>query len=121
MKILRSALILVLSAIVLVSCSTANNNLSKGGLPEDNNEGGVRIVAEVLEVGDVMLVNVTESEYVAGVYQLIISQSTEILDSEGNNITPEEIKVGDRIEAIISEQTMMSYPPKAVVFSIKIL
>ena len=121
MKILQRIIILALTSIMLASCASVDDVVAKGGAPEGENESGIRLVAEVLEVGDVMLVNVTESEYVAGVYQLIISQSTEILDSEGNKITPEEIKVSDRIEAIISEQTMMSYPPKAVVFSIKIL
>ena len=121
MKILQRIIILALTSIMLASCASVNDVVAKGGAPEGENESGIRLVAEVIEIEDGILVNVTESEYVAGVYRLIITPTTEIRDSQGHEIATDTIKVGDLIEAVISLQTMMSYPPQAVVFSIKIL
>lgn len=66
-------------------------------------------------------VEVIESDYAFGIYWILTSNETRYLNSKGSYIQRSNIKVGDTIEITYSGQTMLSYPPQVVAYSIKIL
>ena len=69
-----------------------------------------RLTATVTALGEKIEVDVTEGEYASGIYWVIVSDLTEIYDSEGNKIGREKISVGDTLEIVYNGQVMMSYP-----------
>ncbi len=94
---------------VLCSCSAGG-----GGEPKFEMKATVTALGEKLEV------NVTEAEYAEGIYWIIISENTEILNSKGEKISREEIAVGDELKITYNGQVMMSYPPQVVARKIEI-
>lgn len=100
-KILKSALLLAISGM-LFSCS-------HGSRPGDS----VAMTATVTALGERLEVEVTESEYTFGTFW-VITTDTLFYDKEGNQITKDDIKVGDSVKILYSGQVMLSYPPQIV-------
>ena len=148
MKPALLTLILLITALALISCGTRESDISSGtddgtitatgqGSPAaadatgnspvqlNDTDGGEQMpdsraymIARVDGLSDRLEVTVTESEYAYGVYWVIISDITTITDREGNHITPSDIRVGDTVEIYYSGQVMLSYPPQIVAHNI---
>ena len=99
---------IIAAALLLLSVPT----VAASG--EDFYDIRVKMTAEVLEVGEELLVEVIESEYTSGPHLVIIASETLIADGDGEKISPSDIKIGDRIEIFYNGQVMMSYPPRIV-------
>ena len=65
-------------------------------------------------------VEVIESDYAFGVYWILTSDSTKYYNENNSVIMRSNIKVGDTVEIDYSGQTMLSYPPQVVAYSIRI-
>ncbi len=74
----------------------------------------VKMTAEILSVGEEIYVRVLESEYTSGPHIVITGEATKYFGLDGEKISREELKVGDRVEIFYNGQVMMSYPPKIV-------
>lgn len=66
---------------------------------------------------DRLVVEVIESDYAFGIYH-ILTASAKYYNKNGSQVTRESIMVGDTIEITYSGQTMLSYPPQVVAYSI---
>lgn len=66
---------------------------------------------------DRLVVEVIESDYAFGIYH-ILTASAKYYNKNGSQVTRESIMVGDTIELTYSGQTMLSYPPQVVAYSI---
>lgn len=64
-------------------------------------------------------VEVIESDYAFGIYWILTSGETKYLNSNGSYIQRSNIKIGNTIEITYSGQTMLSYPPQVVAYTIK--
>lgn len=120
-------LILALSLALLISCtpnteedkgsSEGNEDMAGRPIPHSYNGDDEEIfclVGEVTAIHDCIEVNVTEAEYAYGIYRVLVSDETDILDQNGSKISLGDIKVGDTVEVLYNGQTMMSYPPQIV-------
>lgn len=87
---------------------------------EDEIRGGFKLTAIVKEVGELLEVEVIESDYAFGEYWVITPKETEFLNENGEKIKRSDLKAGDRIEIEYGGQVMMSYPPKIVAKSVKV-
>lgn len=88
---------------------------------EGGKEPDFKMKATVTELSEKLMVEVTEAEYAEGPFWIIISESTEIVDSNGKKISRDEIKVDDEIEIIYNGQVMMSFPPQVAALKIIVL
>ena len=70
------------------------------------------MIGKVKAINDKVEIEVIEAEYAEGIYNVIISEITEIYDNGGAEIGLDGIKIGDTVEIIYSGQVMMSYPPQ---------
>ena len=86
-------------------------NAMAGGRCEDIR---VKMTAEILNVDGELLVKTLESEYSFGEHIVILSDDTVYLNSVGEKISREELRVGDHVEIFYNGQVMMSYPAKIV-------
>jgi hypothetical protein len=87
-----------------------------GGVPEEfTMRATVRAVREKIEV------DVFEAKYASGIYEIIISDVTEIYDKDGRSIDRSYIKEGGELIIIYNGQTMMSLPPQVVARKITVL
>jgi hypothetical protein len=114
-KITAFFLLLSLLSLAITAC---------GGEENENNDtppAEFEMTATVMELGEKILVNVTEAEYAEGPYLVIFSDATEILDKEGNKIKKADLAVGDEIKIWYSGQVMMSLPPQIVAAKITVL
>lgn len=64
-------------------------------------------------------VEVIESDYAFGIYWILTPSETKYLNSNGSYIQRSNIKIGNTIEITYSGQTMLSYPPQVVAYTIK--
>ncbi len=64
-------------------------------------------------------VEVIESDYAFGIYWILTSNETKYYNENGSLVGRGSIKIGDTIEITYSGQTMLSYPPQVVAYSIK--
>ena len=63
-------------------------------------------------------VEVIESDYAFGIYW-ILTLSTKYYNKNGSQVTRQSITVGETVEISYSGQTMLSYPPQVVAYSIR--
>ncbi len=82
---------------------------------------GVKMKAKILNVGEFIEVEVLESEYTSGPHWVITSDKTDIVNSLGIKIARDRLTAGDEVEITYNGQVMMSYPPKIVAVSIRVL
>ena len=109
MKTFINILLLLLGASLLCSCGTEPTS----------EEQKFTMTATVLNVGEKLEVEVKEAEYASGIFFIIISDSTEIIDFNGNLISKADLKSEDTIRITYSGQIMMSYPPQTVAIKIE--
>ena len=111
-KIIAFLLLLSLFALAAVACEEAENK----DTPTDD-----RFVmsATVTELGDKILVEVTESEYATGAYLVILSDTVSLTDKKGKEIERDDIAVGDTVKITYTGQVTMSIPPQIIALKIQ--
>ena len=111
-KIIAFLLLLSLFALAAVACEEAENE----DTPTDD-----RFVmsATVTELGDKILVEVTESEYATGAYLVILSDSVSITDPKGKQKSKDDIALGDTLKITYTGQVTMSIPPQIIALKIQ--
>ena len=72
----------------------------------------------VLAVNEKLEIEVIESDYAFGEYHVIVPSTISITDSLGNKISLSDLKENDTVLISYSGQTMLSYPPQIVAYSI---
>jgi len=115
---MKKFLLTVLSFAILpmlFSCKAEDNDK----IDDETNE--FKMLAIVKNVSEYLEVEVIESDYAFGEYWVITPQETEFFDSNGNKISRSDLKAGDKIEISYSGQVMMSYPPKIVAHSVRLV
>lgn len=92
------------------------------GKEENNSEirGGFKLTGIVKNVGEVLEVEIIESDYAFGIYWVLTPAETEFADKNGKKITRLDLVAGDLVEIEYGGQVMMSYPPKIVAKSVKL-
>ena len=101
--------------LIIMICVSALFSCNDGA-----GESKFEMKATVTELSEKLEVNVTEAEYAEGIYWIIISEETEIVNSDGKTVSREEISVGDELIITYNGQVMMSYPPQVAAQKIKI-
>ena len=96
-------------AFSLSSCSK-----DKGALPE----GEFSLIGRVKEVGEKLLIEIEESEYMSGDVLVIYGENTKITDADGGALSLGAIKVGGKVEVRYNGQVMMSYPAQVAALRI---
>ena len=115
-KILAFMLLLSLLALVAVGCDEGENE-NTGGTPD----GSFKMTATIVELGEKILVNVTESEYAEGQYLVNISDTAEIVNAKGKKMERSDLAVGDTVKIWYTGQVTMSIPPQIIAAKIAIL
>ena len=77
-------------------------------------ENCFNMLARVKNVEEKIEVEVIRAKYASGIYWVLTSPATRILDEKGNIIKKTDLKAGDTVKIIYSGQVMMSYPPQIV-------
>ena len=77
--------------------------------------------AIVKKIDDQIEVEVIESDYAFGTYIVLTPDTTEYYNQNGSQISKKSISVGDTVEISYSGQTMLSYPPQIVAYSISLV
>ena len=75
--------------------------------------------ATVTELGDKILVEVTESEYATGAYLVILSDTVSLTDKKDKEIERDDIAVGDTVKITYTGQVTMSIPPQIIALKIQ--
>lgn len=109
------ALLALLSISMFLSCTADAHGAAQDIAPS------FVLKANVLELGQKVLIDVYEGEYASGEYLVIIPEDISITDKNGKNLTRGDIKVGDRLEIVYNGQVMMSYPAQIVARKICLL
>ncbi len=114
-KIIAFLLLLSLVSLAAVACEEESESEDT---PADD-----RFVmsATVTELGDKILVEVTESEYATGAYLVILSDSVSITDPKGKQKSKDDIALGDTLKITYTGQVTMSIPPQIIAVQIVIL
>ena len=68
-----------------------------------------------------LLVEMDETQYSFGLYDVLTGNETAYYDKNGLPVSEKTVRIGDRIAIEFSGQVMLSYPPKIAARSIKIL
>lgn len=112
-KITAFFLLLSLLALAITAC---------GGEENENNDtppAEFEMTATVLELGEKILVNVTEAEYAEGQYLVNVADTVEILNAEGEKIKRADLAVGDTVKIWYTGQVTMSIPPQIIALKIQ--
>lgn len=110
--------VVLVMAVILSLCGCAPLNL----FFKEEDIDGVRMVAEIVAIGDKIEVEVIDGEYGAsGIYWVNVGETTVFKDADGGSIEPSDLSVGDQIEIIYSGQVMMSYPPQIMARKITLI
>ena len=113
-KIIAFLLLLSLLSLVAVACDEQEET------GEDTPENDQFVMsATVTELGDKILVEVTESEYATGAYLVILSDTVSITDEKGRELERTDIAVGDTIKITYTGQVTMSIPPQIIALKIQ--
>ena len=117
-RIILFALLLAFS-LSLVACKNEDAvSALKSNTDDEPASPSVEMEGAVTETGERLVVEVTKSEYTSGPHVVLINDSTVITDANGNFLSAEDIKVGDRLKILYSGQVMLSYPPQIVALHI---
>ncbi len=111
-KRLSGALMLMLALCTLYACD---------GGGEGEAPSGFTMRATVKAVREKIEVDVTEAEYASGIYEIIISDVTEIYNKEGEAVDRSAITEGAELLIVYNGQTMLSLPPQVVARKITVL
>lgn len=104
-KRIACVIMLILALCTLYACDGGG----EGEVPD-----GFTMLATVKAVREKIEVEVTEAEYASGIYEIIVSDSTEIVDSDGNKLYRTDIVEGAEVVITYNGQTMLSLPPQVV-------
>lgn len=115
---MRKFLITVLGFTLLpMLFACKGNKTGESEQPDDK----FKLLAMVKNLGEKLEVEVIESEYAFGEYWVITPSDIKYTDKDGNEISREDLTVGDKIEITYRGQVMMSYPPQIVATGVKIV
>ena len=95
------------------------NNDSEENKNQGSSEFVLKAIVKKVE-NDRIEAEVIESDYAFGIYWILTPNTTVYYNDNGSIITRQNIKVGDTVEISYSGQTMLSYPPQVVAYSIKL-
>ena len=110
MKRLTVILVLLIAVATFVSCTAEKD--------EGNN---FKMTATISELGEQLLVNVTEGEYSDGPFFIVYNEKTEIISADGRVLAVSELSVRDEVYIYYNGQVMLSYPPKVAATKIVVL
>ena len=103
----------------IISCSLLLSLASCNAQSEP--EYSFKMKAVIKEITNKIEVEVLEAEYAEGIYMLVYSDETVVLDKSGSSIKISDLKVGDTVEVAYNGQVMMSYPPQIAARRIRVL
>ena len=109
------AFILLLSLVSLAAMACEEESESEDALSDDR----FVMSATVVELGDKILVEVTESDYAEGQYLVNVSDTAEIVNAKGKEIERDGIAVGDTVKIWYTGQVTMSIPPQIIALKIQ--
>ncbi|MBE6635223.1 MAG: hypothetical protein E7617_03370 [Ruminococcaceae bacterium] len=122
MRNLKKIILIILSFALLSACTNSDDQSGNEDKAEADKIGdSVTMRAEIVELGDRLMVNVLESEYTSGPHVVHTPPETRLLDKDGNKITLDELKIGDTVDIRYGGQVMMSYPPQIVAAEIRLV
>lgn len=96
-----------------------SNNVKNGTQGEENMQEFV-LKGIVIAINDKLEIEVIESDYAFGIYHVIVPNNIPITSANGSAITLDDIKLGNTVLVKYSGQTMLSYPPQIVAYSINL-
>ena len=105
----------IIGFVIIMICLSSLFSCEEAGDPK------FTMKADVIELSEKILVDVTEAEYAEGEFLIIISDRTEIYDARGKKVSRDEISVGDKLIITYNGQVMMSYPPQVVALKIRVI
>ena len=131
MKALLKIIPLLLILSLLFSCTTSGGSEETGDSDATENEDAegsnsnkenteFTMKAKILRLGEKLEVEIIESEYSSGIFHIILSDKTEIYNSDGVKIDKSDLTVDDVIVIVYSGQIMMSYPAQTVAIKITV-
>lgn len=112
-KILAFILLLSLLTLAVTACHEGENG------NEDTPPSEFEMTATILEIGEKILVEVTESEYAEGQYLVNGSDTAELVNTEGEKIKRSDLAVGDTVKIWYTGQVTMSIPPQIIALKIQ--
>ena len=106
---------LLLFAIFIFSLSACNLKFDR-----DIKNGELKMIAVIQNIDEKIEVEVINNEVLFGEYWINTGEQTQYYNHNGEEITREELNVGDIIEIDFTGQVMMSFPPQIVALKITI-
>ena len=97
----------------------SSNNAKNGTQGEENMQEFV-LKGIVIAINDKLEIEVIESDYAFGIYHVIVPNNIPITSASGSAITLDDIKPSNTVLVKYSGQTMLSYPPQIVAYSINL-
>lgn len=79
------------------------------------------MIGVVKDINDKIEIDVIESDYAYGIYWVITFEKTKYVDVNDNEISKGDVQIGDKVEIVYNGQTMMSFPPQVVAYSVKVI
>ncbi len=112
MKKILNAIILLLGAALLFSCTPTT---------EPTGEYKLRgVVEQVASNYSYVEIHITEAQNATGTYRVLINEGTAIYSKDGKSMNKAGLKVGDKIEVTYNGQVMRSLPPQIVAIKITV-
>lgn len=110
------ALMIIIMTLSMIGCnpSGGNGGIDNSSVEERNESGEFVFKGKVIvnEHKNHIEMEIVDSEIAYGTYHVLVSESTVYTDSEGNQLTRDDVKANDIIEVVFSGQVMQSLPPK---------
>ena len=97
----------------------SSNNAKNGTQGEENMQEFV-LKGIVIAINDKLEIEVIESDYAFGIYHVIVPNNIPITSASGSAITLDDIELSNTVLVKYSGQTMLSYPPQIVAYSINL-
>lgn len=110
-------IIMLIFMLFLIPLGTSCNNSNI----EDVDTMYFEMMGIVKNVGERIEIEVIESNYAFGIYWIITSDETKYYNNSYEEISKDDLFIGDKIIITYSGQVMMSYPPQVVAYKIKLI
>ena len=94
--------------------TNSNTNNDSRSVEEKNADGEFFYKGKIIsnQSSDRIEIEIIDSQVAFGRYDVLVDAGTVYLDSNGNSITRDDLKVDDVVEVIFSGQVMLSLPPQ---------